>query len=387
MNRNFMYICNRFCVYIKSGAILLVQETKEEGEIMGLRFRKSIKIAPGVKLNLNKNSSSVTVGTKGKHYTVNSKGKTTKSVGIPGTGLSYSTTSSSGKTKKSSKKTKGSTVKESSGKQSKPKKKGGCLTSCLVLFVALILFFALIPSSDKKEDNKNPLGFDVDFSSSYRNDVTGRWRLARIAENKPIEEYVLDYYHNYFESDDEVHIIINFTLNTTNRILVFGNLLDVATMEYVDKEEHDAKIACSGMLLSEYLINIDTGEIEEIQPSTDGEPALENIEDEDPGSDITGIDTSEINTEQAEAERIAAEQAEAERVAQEQNPENNFNTYDNPEQQQTTSSYVLNTSTMKFHSPACSDVKKIAPHNYSTFDGTRDDIISQGYSPCGRCNP
>ncbi len=275
-----MYICSRSGVYIKSGVIQSVQETKEEGEIMGLRFRKSIKIAPGVKLNLNKNSSSITVGTKGNHYTVNSKGKTTSTVSIPGTGLSYSTTSSSGNTKKTSKKAKVSTVKESSGKQSKPKKKGGCLTSCLVLFVVLILFFALIPSGDKKEDNKNPLGFDVDFSSSYRNDVTGRWRLARIAENKPIEEYVLDYYHNYFESDDEVHIIINFTLNTTNRILVFGNLLDVATMEYVDKEEHDAKIACSGMLLSEYHVNIDTGEIEKIGPQAmDDSPPPEVAEE------------------------------------------------------------------------------------------------------------
>ena len=56
---------------------------------MGLRFRKSFKIAPGVKLNLNKNSSSVTFGKRGAHYTVNSKGKKTASVGIPGTGISY----------------------------------------------------------------------------------------------------------------------------------------------------------------------------------------------------------------------------------------------------------------------------------------------------------
>lgn len=53
------------------------------------RFRKSIKIAPGVKLNLNKNSTSITLGGKGAHYTVNSKGTKTTTVGIPGTGLSY----------------------------------------------------------------------------------------------------------------------------------------------------------------------------------------------------------------------------------------------------------------------------------------------------------
>lgn len=53
------------------------------------RFGKSMKIAPGVKLNFNKNSMGLTFGGKGLHYTVNSKGTETTSVGIPGTGLSY----------------------------------------------------------------------------------------------------------------------------------------------------------------------------------------------------------------------------------------------------------------------------------------------------------
>lgn len=65
---------------------------------MGLRFRKSIKIAPGVKLNFGKKSHSFTFGGKGIHYTVNSKGKRTSSVGIPGTGVSY-TKSTGGSTK------------------------------------------------------------------------------------------------------------------------------------------------------------------------------------------------------------------------------------------------------------------------------------------------
>lgn len=69
---------------------------------MGLRFRKSIKIAPGVKLNFNKKSTGITFGGKGMHYTINSKGKRTKSVGIPETGLSYSTTSFKRKSNKKS---------------------------------------------------------------------------------------------------------------------------------------------------------------------------------------------------------------------------------------------------------------------------------------------
>lgn len=111
----------------------------------------------------------------------------------------------------------------------------------------------------------NTIDFDVTFSDTYRNDVTGNWRLARIAEDINIEEYAVDYYKSYFKSDSEIHIIINFTLNTTSCVTVMGNLLDVTTTDYVDKEEHDAKVACSGTLLSEYHVNIDTGEIEKIQ--------------------------------------------------------------------------------------------------------------------------
>ncbi len=66
---------------------------------MGLGFRKSIKIAPGVKVNINKKSVGVTMGGKGFHHTVNTSGRKTTSVGIPGTGLSYSSTSQSKKSK------------------------------------------------------------------------------------------------------------------------------------------------------------------------------------------------------------------------------------------------------------------------------------------------
>lgn len=61
---------------------------------MGFRFRKSIKICKGVRLNFNKNSVGLSIGGKGYGYTINSKGRRTAHVGIPGTGLSYSVSSS-----------------------------------------------------------------------------------------------------------------------------------------------------------------------------------------------------------------------------------------------------------------------------------------------------
>ncbi len=68
---------------------------------MGLRFRKRIKIAPGVNLNINKKSVSLSGGVKGVRHTVSSTGRRTTSVGIPGTGLYYTKTHKRKKGKKS----------------------------------------------------------------------------------------------------------------------------------------------------------------------------------------------------------------------------------------------------------------------------------------------
>ena len=66
---------------------------------------------------------------------------------------------------------------------------------------------------------------------------------------------------------------------------------------------------------------------------------------------------------------------------------NNFNTYNNTSQQKTSASYVLNTSSHKFHQPSCRVVPKISPKNYATSNSSRESLISQGYSSCGICKP
>lgn len=57
---------------------------------MGFNFRKSFKIAPGVRLNVSKKGiSSVSLGTKGAKVNIGKKGTRT-TLSAPGTGLSYS---------------------------------------------------------------------------------------------------------------------------------------------------------------------------------------------------------------------------------------------------------------------------------------------------------
>lgn len=49
--------------------------------------------------------------------------------------------------------------------------------------------------------------------------------------------------------------------------------------------------------------------------------------------------------------------------------------------------YVLNTNTKKFHYPNCQSVSDMKEKNKQYYNGTRDDLINQGYEPCGNCHP
>ena len=53
----------------------------------------------------------------------------------------------------------------------------------------------------------------------------------------------------------------------------------------------------------------------------------------------------------------------------------------------TAGSYVLNTNSHKFHLPSCSSVDTISPKNRKDVNESREQIISEGYAPCKRCNP
>lgn len=49
--------------------------------------------------------------------------------------------------------------------------------------------------------------------------------------------------------------------------------------------------------------------------------------------------------------------------------------------------YILNTSTKKFHYPDCRSVAQMSEKNKLSYKGTRDEVISDGYSACGICKP
>ena len=115
---------------------------------MGFRFRKSVKIAPGVRLNIGKKSVGISAGVKGARVSVNSSGRKTTTVGLPGTGLSYSKTEKIGGRK--------TTTRSASSNNAQPirpdlppaqplneKKKKGCCGCAVYAFIALLIIGAL----------------------------------------------------------------------------------------------------------------------------------------------------------------------------------------------------------------------------------------------------
>lgn len=222
---------------------------------MGLRFRKNIKILPGVKLNLGKKSAGVSVGTTGARYSVNSSGRKTSTVGVPGTGLSYSKSSSS-------KKGKGS----SSG-----------LPWRLIAAVGVLVFLL----------------------------------IGGIAACT--------------DPDDEP--------TTTT------------AAETTTEAEPESK----------------TSIIEAVAALSPHETTAEAAETTEKRTEAKTEKKPEKRTEKATEKKTAA-----------------------PSAQKT---YVLNKSTMKFHLPSCSSCSKIKAENKGSYTGSRDDLIGQGYSPCGNCHP
>ena len=95
---------------------------------MGLRIRKSVKIAPGVRLNFGKKGISTSIGKRGVGVTFGPTG-TTAHISVPGTGISY--VKKTGISKSKQKEVSVNTVSNSSGTIS-------CLFCLLFLLILVI---------------------------------------------------------------------------------------------------------------------------------------------------------------------------------------------------------------------------------------------------------
>jgi len=97
-------------------------------------------------------------------------------------------------------------------------------------------------------------------ASKMLNDVTGKWKKSTFAKSVDLNEYLISYNELHMKGS-EVHVIVNFNYSTTTIVNDYGDRLSVRVHEYVKKEEHDAKSVGGGLLLGEYEIYKDNGDI------------------------------------------------------------------------------------------------------------------------------
>ena len=49
--------------------------------------------------------------------------------------------------------------------------------------------------------------------------------------------------------------------------------------------------------------------------------------------------------------------------------------------------YIVNRSSKAFHYPSCSGAQAMKESNKIIYVGSREELIAQGYHPCGNCDP
>lgn len=305
---------------------------------MGFRFRKSVKIAPGVRLNIGKKSVGISAGVKGARVSVNSSGRVTKSVGIPGTGLSYVTTSKIGDKDKENEAvhdatedtehvTRDDLPPEKPQPDKEPGKKKGC--GCLVYVVIALVILALFNScfgGDDEQDAEN---------------VEQATQAIAVESIQPATETVDSLIVN---GEQLIHHVI------------LPENADVSGYDYTATSSDPEIMEAEAVVVTDPLRILVT-----VTGKAAGS-ATYTIKDTN-GNDVLTSSPITVTDPAAEAEQQAAEEAAA---AQE-------------EQQQATSRtvYITPTGARYHYSEKCAGDNAI--------ETTLDQAQAQGYTPCGRC--
>lgn len=82
------------------------------------------------------------------------------------------------------------------------------------------------------------------------------------------QDIAAEYYRAFFEDNSEIHCLWSNAYNTISKVsLIDSNTLDVTVNEYRDKEEHYADQILGGQMYEQYLVHLDTGEVEKVDLS------------------------------------------------------------------------------------------------------------------------
>ncbi len=175
------------------------------------------------------------------------------------------------------------------------------------------------------------------------------------------------------ENANEKNLITGTRYMNTEGMLPFENMV----AEYVQETDHHVMYRVTPVFEGNNLVASGV-QMEAESVEDDGEGISFNIYvynvqpgiiiDYSTGANWAGTDSGNEKT----ADISAADDSDAE------------NGEDQEPKEQT---YILNKNTKKFHKPECSSVDDIKAKNRSEFTGTREELIEDGFDPCGKCRP
>ena len=106
-----------------------------------------------------------------------------------------------------------------------------------------------------------------------------------------------------------------------------------------------------------------------------------------PGITIDYSDGESSRSEHAEEEVRLAEEKKEERRGDQETQASVQEKAVSGETVSEETTYILNTNTKKFHRPDCGSVDTIKEQNKKEVAQSREELIKEGYDPCGGCNP
>ena len=175
-------------------------------------------------------------------------------------------------------------------------------------------------------------------NANEENLITGT-RYMNVTGMLPFEESV----NEYIEENPENHVLYRVTPVFTG---------DNAVADGVLMEAYSVEDAGKGIEFCVYCFNVQPGII--IDYAT-GESEIDE-------------DYSEINSEDTAEALVSDGQGEDKDISEE-------------------TTYVINTNTKKFHCPDCPSVTQMSEKNMEETTKSRQELIEEGYSPCGNCKP
>lgn len=383
---------------------------------MGVRFRKSINLGGGVRLNVSKSGVGYSFGTKGARITKTAKGTTRTTLSVPGTGLSYVKETSNAK--KQNKPLDRKNPEMSENVTQSPNRCANCGSEikygdkyCITCGAPIANSIetkqdeTIAPELEKSQPNE-PITDDTEAenqkslqkicSLGLRWSLTVLFILCVLALDgfaikigmlaiaflcvpiKSVERkiplkgwvkvllgFVLFVFLAIISPNAEQEMLRE-TIEPTEIVRTVSETVEKTDLETVAEELLPA--ATEELV----ILPLITAETPKAENETDGSI------DETFGDNSSTEDTNEFD------ETTNAEVTEN----VEQTVENNFDSTVPTEVIKTvTSTYVLNKNTKVFHYSTCKSVRQMNQKNKIEFTGTRDEVFAKGYTPCNNCHP